>query len=205
MSPFGWQITARDTGTGAAYLVGTTDTLPANWTYDAGSAQVSVNGGPASQLDPAVSTAAGVQTLTWTDLGNLAAGTALTITFTATPQPGVTGSPGVGIAVNQTNSASSTAQDLTGATGNASGAYTNGAGTATAHIGSADLTLTKAVGTGAGRRPVGKLAAHRAQQRAGHRQRPVHRHRPVQQPGAGRRQPTSSPPAPAGPVPARRR
>jgi uncharacterized repeat protein (TIGR01451 family)/fimbrial isopeptide formation D2 family protein/LPXTG-motif cell wall-anchored protein len=144
---FGWQITARDTGSGAAYLVGTTDTLPANWTYDAGSAQVSVNGGPVSQIDPTTSTSAGVQTLTWTGLGNLPAGTALTITFTATPQPGVTGAPGVGIAVNQTNSASSTGQDLTGATGNASGPYSNGPGTATAHIGSADLTLTKAVGT----------------------------------------------------------
>ncbi|HJQ02696.1 MAG TPA: hypothetical protein VJ851_13935, partial [Jatrophihabitans sp.] len=144
---FSWQITARDTGAGAAYLVATTDTLPANWTYDTGSAQVSVNGGPASQLDPAVSSASGVQTLTWTALGNLPAGTALTITFTATPQAGVTSSPGVGIAVNQTNSASSTAQDLTGATGNASGPYSNGPGIATAHIGSADLTLTKAVGT----------------------------------------------------------
>ncbi|MGI8664975.1 MAG: beta strand repeat-containing protein, partial [Jatrophihabitans sp.] len=144
---FSWQITARDTGLGAAYQVGTVDTLPANWTYDAGSARVSINGGPASQVEPGLSTAAGVQTLTWTGLGTLAAGTALTISFTATPQPSVTTTPGVGIAVNQTNTASSNAQDATGATGNASGSYTAGPGTAVAHIASADVSLAKAVGT----------------------------------------------------------
>ncbi|MEO9237690.1 MAG: DUF11 domain-containing protein, partial [Jatrophihabitantaceae bacterium] len=144
---FSWLITARDTGSGAAYQVASTDTLPANWTYDAGSAQVSVNGGPASQVDPTVSTAGAVQTLTWPALGNLPAGTALTISFTATPQPGVTGAPGVGIAVNHTNSASSTAQDLTGATGNGSGSYSAGPGTASAHIASADVSIAKAVGT----------------------------------------------------------
>ena len=88
-----------------------------------------------------------MQTLTWAGLGTCRPAPRSTITFTATPQPGVTGNPGVGIAVNQTNSASATAQDLTGATGNAAGPYSNGPGSATAHIGSADLTLTKAVGT----------------------------------------------------------
>lgn len=161
---FGWLITARDTGTGAGYQIGTTDTLPANWTYDAGSARVSVNGGTAGPLEPVVSTAGGVQTLTWTGLGNLAAGTALTISYTATPQAGVTSSPGVGIAVNQTNSASSSAQDATGASGNAAGSYSAGPGSASAHIGSADLSMTKTVGTApvAGQSGSWQLVVHNA-------------------------------------------
>lgn len=143
---FGWRVTVTDTGAGTAYAVGTVDTLPPNWTYDVGSAQVVVNGGPASQVDPSVSTASGVQTVTWSGLGNLPTGTSLVINYTATPQAGVTGTPGVGLSVNHTNSAVSSAQDATGASGNASGPYTAGPGTAIAHIGSADVQLTKAVG-----------------------------------------------------------
>ena len=146
-SPFSWRVTAKNTGAGAAYQVGVVDTLPANWTYNTGSALVSVNGGPSSQVDPTVSTTSGVQTLTWTGLGNLAAGTSLIINYTATPQPAVASSPGVGLSVNQTNTASSTAQDATGATGNSAGSYGSTPGTAVAHIAASDLQLTKAVGT----------------------------------------------------------
>jgi uncharacterized repeat protein (TIGR01451 family)/fimbrial isopeptide formation D2 family protein/LPXTG-motif cell wall-anchored protein len=146
-SSFTWKVTAKNTGAGAAYQVATLDTLPANWTYDAGSAQVSVNGGPPSQVEPTVVTSSGVQSLTWTGLGNLAAGTSLTIVYTATPQPSVFGAPGVGLSVNQTNTATSNAQDATGATGNSAGSYASTPGTAVAHIVAADLKLTKAVGT----------------------------------------------------------
>jgi uncharacterized repeat protein (TIGR01451 family)/fimbrial isopeptide formation D2 family protein/LPXTG-motif cell wall-anchored protein len=144
---FGWKLTVTDTGAGTAYAVGVTDTLPANWTYDPGSAQVVVNGGPASQLDPVTGLAGSVQTLTWTGLGTLPAGTNLTINYTATPQPGAASSPGVGSTVNHTNTATATAQDATGATGNAAGPYSAGPGSASAHLNSADLQLTKAVGT----------------------------------------------------------
>ncbi|MDQ2957601.1 MAG: DUF11 domain-containing protein [Actinomycetota bacterium] len=160
---FPWKITVTDTGAGAASMVGTVDTLPANWTYDTGSAQVSVAGAPAAQVDPdGIASTAGVQSLTWTALGNLASGTSLTITFTATPQPGVSGTPGVGIVVNQTNSATSSAQDATGASGNASGPYSAGPGTASAHIASADVTLAKTVGIApvAGQSGSWKLTVH---------------------------------------------
>jgi uncharacterized repeat protein (TIGR01451 family)/fimbrial isopeptide formation D2 family protein len=143
--PFPWKITVTNSGAGSAYQVGTVDTLPANWTYDAGSAQVSI-GGVTSQLDPTVTTAGSVQTLTWTGLGTLAPTALATITFTATPQAGVTGTPGVGLSVDHTNSATSTAQDATGATGNAHGPYSGGPGTAAAHIASADVAISKAVG-----------------------------------------------------------
>jgi large repetitive protein len=144
---FAWKLTVTDSGAGTAYAVGATDTLPANWTYDAGSAQVVVNGGPASQLNPATSITGGVQTLTWTGLGTLPAGTNLTINYTATPQPAAIGTPGVGSAVNHTNSATANAQDATGAGANAAGPYSAGPGSASAHISSADVQLTKVVGT----------------------------------------------------------
>ncbi|HEU5270598.1 MAG TPA: hypothetical protein VFU36_11795, partial [Jatrophihabitans sp.] len=144
---FAWKLTVTDTGAGTAYGVGVTDTLPANWSYDAGSAQVVVNGGSASQLDPVTSQAGSVQTLTWTGLGVLPTGTNLTISYTATPQPGAVSTPGVGASVNHTNSATATAQDATGATGNAAGSYSAGPGSASAHLNSADVRLTKAVGT----------------------------------------------------------
>ncbi|MEO6501206.1 MAG: hypothetical protein ABIQ09_04765 [Jatrophihabitantaceae bacterium] len=143
---FSWLVTVRNTGLGVAYQVASTDTLPPNWSYDAGSARVSVAGGPANLVEPAVSTAGAVQTLSWTSLGALNPAAALTIAFTATPQPGVSGSPGVGLVVNHTNSATSSAQDATGASANGSGSYTAGPGSAVARIASADLSLTKAVG-----------------------------------------------------------
>jgi uncharacterized repeat protein (TIGR01451 family)/LPXTG-motif cell wall-anchored protein len=143
---FPWQLKLTDSGAGVAYQIGAVDTLPVNWTYDAGSAQVSVNGGPASQVEPTVSTSGGVQTLTWTGLGTLPAGTNLTISYTATPQPRVTDTPGVGLSVSQTNTATGNAQDATGATGNSTGSYTAGTGSAVAHIASADVTLAKTVG-----------------------------------------------------------
>jgi large repetitive protein len=144
---FGWKLTVTNTGAGTGYAVGVTDTLPANWTYDPGSAQVVLNGGPAGQLDPATSLAGSVQTLTWAGLGSLPAGTNLTINYTATPQSGAAGTPGVGSTVNHTNTATATTQDATGATGNAAGSYSAGPASASAHLNSADLQLTKAVGT----------------------------------------------------------
>ncbi|WP_408668788.1 hypothetical protein [Jatrophihabitans sp.] len=143
---FSWLVTVRNTGSGVAYQVASTDTLPPNWSYDAGSARVSVAGGPATAVEPAVVSAGAVQTLSWTGLGALNPTAALTIAFTATPQPGVSGSPGVGLTVNHTNSASSSAQDATGASANGAGGYTAGPGSAAARIASADLSLTKAVG-----------------------------------------------------------
>ena len=144
---FGWRLTVTDTGPASAHAVGVTDTLPANWTYDTGSAQVSVNGGPATSVEPTVSTSAGVQTVTWAGLGTLPSGTSLIIDYTATPGAGVPGTPGVGLAVNQTNAATATAQDATGASANAAGPYTAGPGSATAHIASADVSVSKSVGT----------------------------------------------------------
>lgn len=141
-----WGITVRNAGAGTAAHVGTVDTLPSSWTYVHGSATVSVNGGAAVAVEPVTSTAAAVQTLTWADLGTLPPGISLQITFSATPGPGVVATPGVGLSVNHVNSAASTAEDPTGASGNAAGSYGAGPGTRSAQIASADLAITKTVG-----------------------------------------------------------
>ncbi len=145
--PFPWRIDVTNTGGGTAYALGSADTLPPNWTYDPGSARASVNGAPAAAVEPVVTVTGATQTLAWTALGTLPPGTAATITFTATPTSGVPGNPGVGLVVPHTNTATSTAQDATGAAGNAAGPYSAGPGTASARIASADLAVNKTVGT----------------------------------------------------------
>jgi uncharacterized repeat protein (TIGR01451 family)/fimbrial isopeptide formation D2 family protein len=148
---FPWQITLTNgtagTGTATAFQVGTADNLPPSWTYDPGSARVSVGGGPAQAVEPVVSESGDIQTLTWTNLATLAPGASLTITYTATPTTNVVADPGVGLIVNQTNTAIPNALDATGASGNKSGSYGGPPGPASAHIASADLSLTKTVGT----------------------------------------------------------
>ncbi len=143
--PFTWQITLTNTGAGIAYAVGAADILPPNWSYDNNSAMVSVNGGPASQIDPIVSFSG--SNLVWSDLANLGPGGSLTITYTATPTEDVAISPGVGLSIPQTNTAAPFAQDRTGATGNQTGSYSGPAASALARIASADMVLTKQVGT----------------------------------------------------------
>ncbi len=56
-------LTITSDGAATAHNIGGTDTLPPNWTYDPGSAMVSVAGGPAVQVEPDVVTNGNVQTL----------------------------------------------------------------------------------------------------------------------------------------------
>ena len=56
------------------------DTLPANWLYDAGSARVSINGGPATAVEPTDTVAGVTHTLTWTNLGAIAPTKAIVVT-----------------------------------------------------------------------------------------------------------------------------
>jgi large repetitive protein len=142
---FTWQVTLHNTGTGTAFHVGATDTLPPNWNYDDDSAQISVNGAAAQQVEPVIDPVTGV--LTWSGLADLAPGGSLTITYTATPTEDVAQSPGIGLSVNQTNTVQPAAVDATGAPGNASGSYAGPPATAVAHIANADLQLVKTVGT----------------------------------------------------------
>lgn len=139
-----WRITVTSSGAATAYGVDVDDVLPPNWTYDAGSAQVVVDGGAAVQTDPSVATAADVQTLGWTDLADLPVGDAIVITFTATPGPGVLDDPGVGGTIDHVNSASTTAEDADGNQGPAGGGTYHGPpDTAAAHIDAADVSVDK--------------------------------------------------------------
>ncbi|WGL52235.1 hypothetical protein P5P86_00030 [Nocardioides sp. BP30] len=141
-----FQLTITSDGSSEAYHVAAADVLPANWTYDAHSAQISVRGGTVHQVDPSISG----QTLTWTDLADLpTSGDTVVITYSATPGASVTSSPGVGHTVNHTNTASVTAQDKNGRTADKDGHPYNGSdATATVHVDSADVTIAKAaVGT----------------------------------------------------------
>lgn len=148
--PKTWTITLTNDGGATAYHVGATDTLPMNWSYDAGSARVVVSGGVSTPVEPVMSQdAAGHQVLTWADLGTLTSTGANTIviTFSATPaDPQAASDPGVGSTTLHTNSVSTTAQDATGATGNATGAYNGDPATASTSIDSADLQIIKASG-----------------------------------------------------------
>lgn len=137
---FPWRIVVTNTDTVASVQAVTiTDTLPANWTYNTGSAKV--DGGALG--DPAISTAAGVQTLTWTGLHGLAAGGSLAVTYTATPQPAAATNPGTGAANPNTNSTSASATDATGATGDKTGLYVAGPASASATLQAPLLAIVK--------------------------------------------------------------
>lgn len=148
--PKAWTITLTNDGGAAARHVGAVDTLPRNWTYDAGSATVTV-AGSTTPVEPVLGTdAGGSQVLTWADLGTAPASGAdrtIVIAFTATPtDPDAATDPGVGATVAHTNSVSTSAQDATGATANASASYAGGPATGSTHIDSADVRVTKTSG-----------------------------------------------------------
>lgn len=142
---FGWTITGTNTGAGLAQTVTLTDTLPASWTYDAGSARVVVAGTSIGQVEPVV--VSGVLTWTFTPASPatslLTQGQAITVAYTATPGA----SAAVGSAFHHTNTVKAAATDLTGADRNASRVYESTPATAFAEIHSADLVLTKTAAT----------------------------------------------------------
>ena len=122
---FTWRLTATNAGAGDAHTVTMTDTLPPHWEYVDGSAQVSISGGAATQIEPAVDASAG--TLTWSLAGDagasllggtgangaLAGGTAV-ITFQAIPTAAAaTGASGQLVRVH-TNTLGAETTDPTG-------------------------------------------------------------------------------------------
>ncbi|MEB0000352.1 hypothetical protein QN367_14790 [Cryobacterium sp. RTS3] len=147
-TPFGWTLTLVNTGTGTAATVLPTDTLPVNWVYVPGSGTVSIGGGPSAALaDPVLTTVGGVQTLAWAALTAVAPGTTIDIRFAAQPTGAATVTPGAGAGIPHTNTLSAVVTDATGATGHAGPApYAEAPVTATAHLDSADVRLSKTAG-----------------------------------------------------------
>jgi uncharacterized repeat protein (TIGR01451 family)/fimbrial isopeptide formation D2 family protein len=118
-APFRWRIGA-DNAPGAARALGVdlVDTLPVGWTYVAGSARLSVAGGPAATLpEPQLTTTGGAQVLQFTDVADLVAGTGLRITYSAVPT-----AASVGQSLHR-NTVSVLASDATGAWHNVDRAY----------------------------------------------------------------------------------
>jgi uncharacterized repeat protein (TIGR01451 family)/fimbrial isopeptide formation D2 family protein len=160
--PFGWTLTLRNTGDGPAQTIAATDVLPKNWTYDSGSATISRAGAaPVALANPVVTTASGVQSLSWTAAQVSATSPALpaasgsatdptraiVIRFTATPTEDALTDAGAtaddGTRVPHTNTLSARTTDTSGATSNASGSFTGPDATADAFIHEADLRLVK--------------------------------------------------------------
>jgi uncharacterized repeat protein (TIGR01451 family)/fimbrial isopeptide formation D2 family protein len=137
-APFSWQVTLTNTSAGAtADVVNVTDTVPADWSYVAGSAKV----GGVTVADPSQSG----QTLTWTDLvASLGHGASAVLTFEETPTIQAALTYGIGPSNPYQVSASDTWQDSTGATADADGSYASGPATADAYLNpSADLGVSK--------------------------------------------------------------
>ena len=141
--PYTWTVTTTNQGGATAYAVDIRDILPPNWTYEPGSAQLTVAGIPRGQKEPATLTVGGRQRLTWADVGSLAPRRSATVVFRAVPQPEVVTSPGVGSTVAQVNDVNSFGEDATRATGNKDGAYGDRPASAQTRIDSADLVIDK--------------------------------------------------------------
>ncbi|WP_449408919.1 isopeptide-forming domain-containing fimbrial protein [Microbacterium maritypicum] len=156
---FSWTLQARSTGAGDAQTLTLTDTLPANWAYDA-TVVPRLTVGTASPVDlaesPVITAEDGRQVLTWT-LGSstgqpLLPGTTggatdaqrtLLVTFATVPHPGAVTDPGAGLVIDHRNTVSGVATDTTGSTRNASGSYAGPDAAADAHIARADLRVVK--------------------------------------------------------------
>jgi uncharacterized repeat protein (TIGR01451 family) len=148
---FLWQVDVTNTGTAPARGVVLSDRLPPNWRYVSGSFALSVAGGQARNDEPAVETeivdGSVVQTLRTLTPFELAPGARAVARFRAAPidqgETSVARDPGVGTSVDHTNTASVTATDGAGFTGNALGSYVVGPATADAQVASADLVTAK--------------------------------------------------------------
>ena len=114
--PFTWRVVIANSSTNAvAESVDVSDVLPANWTYVAGSASFAPGG-------PAVPDITG-QTLIWEDVGDIAPGGQIVLTFQARPTVAAIDDPGTGSGSPNVNDITATAVDASGATGSADGPY----------------------------------------------------------------------------------
>lgn len=135
-----WEIEVTNVGDGSAFSVDVVDLLPPNWTYDASSTTVVAPGGTTTP-EPVVTPGARDQ-LEWADLGELAPGESLTVTFDATPGTDVTTLPGVGSSTAHVNDTSVTAVDGSAAPGNLDGPYAD-VDDAQTRIDQVDLSIDK--------------------------------------------------------------
>ena len=141
--PTRWQFVVTNTGPATAYDVDASDLLPTSWAYDSGSARISIAGGAATAIEPAV-TGSPQQTLTWDNLTDLATTETIVVVLSATPDAALAPA-NVGSGVAHVNTAIATGQDLDGSAGSV---VTQDDDSAQTRIDKADITVDKvAVGT----------------------------------------------------------
>jgi uncharacterized repeat protein (TIGR01451 family)/fimbrial isopeptide formation D2 family protein len=144
---FSWRVVVTNPNPGSRLFgVDLTDVLPPNWSYVAGSAQVTGTGDltPGAQVDPQVSNPPGGQSLSWSNLADLDGGETVIVDFDAVPEPLAAVDPGTGAANPNVNDASATGSDSSGAGGSADGPYSGSDdASATLAVPSFDLAVTK--------------------------------------------------------------
>lgn len=140
---FPWKIVISNTSTVAtAKKVNISELLPANWSYIADSAAFSRALPSGTDTEPSNTTLGGVSTLGWIDIGDLAPGASVTLTFNAKPNVGALTTPGTGATHLNHNSVTVTGEDVSGATGSKTGDYTSTDG-ADALLQTPNLTVAK--------------------------------------------------------------
>jgi uncharacterized repeat protein (TIGR01451 family)/fimbrial isopeptide formation D2 family protein len=119
-----WRVVVRNTSTIAtAHDVAVRDVLPAHWEYVAGSASIAPAPPTGTPSEPGGGTTAGVRTMTWADIGDLAPGGQVVLTMRARPTAAAIGTPGSGTANPNRNVVDVTAEDGSGATASRTGPY----------------------------------------------------------------------------------
>lgn len=141
LQPYTWKVVLTNDSSATAYATTVTDTLPEHWSYDTGSAEITVTDPAFSdQVDPSVTG----QTLTWETGRAIAPGETMTIVYTATPSLDAVDNTNPNV-----NTASVQVADATGATANATGNYFSGSDTAEATLKLPSLTIEKSPDCGA--------------------------------------------------------
>ncbi len=132
--PFEWSVTVTNTSAVADIgSVEVSDTLPPNWDFDPSSATY----GGIAVGDPTITSSPAGDTLTWSGMSGILAGSSAQLTFTASPTSAAQVDPGLG--VNHVNAAQASFSDATGAFANADGPYETNSDTATAQLAVGEL------------------------------------------------------------------
>ncbi len=143
--PFPWRITITNSSQATARNVDALDTLPADWDYLAGSANLQPSSGPAFAAEPTINPAAGGDRLGWSNAVDLAPGESLRIDFEATPTIAAAIATGTGAANPHVNRADASFDDASGAAADAAGPYDPASDSAEAllDLPSQDLSIRK--------------------------------------------------------------
>ena len=144
-SPFTWRFVITNPNSGSTLQsIDATDVLPKNWSYVAGSAQVTGTGTltPGGQIDPSITTDPSGDTLVWNNLGSIVSGQTIVVTFDAEPNSNAAIDPGQGAV--HVNDVTASGEDVSGATASADGPYSDDDdATADLQVPNADLGIEK--------------------------------------------------------------